>query len=133
MEHAVQAVQEFYRLNPDGPRPFALAGTRAMGGGYCHGQLPATTETALETRKPENALANALGTRPPEPSPEPKGRSRPQGLGSTSHGAEPRARSRPRNLGPASYSAEARAPEAPAERGGKEEWNYGKERPSSIA
>ena len=84
-------LQEFHRLNPDRPRLFALAGARAMGD--CHGQLLATTETALETRKPANALANALGTRPPEPNPEPKGRSRPQGLGPTSHGAQPRARS----------------------------------------
>jgi hypothetical protein len=41
MEHAVEAIREFHRLNPDRPRPATLAGARARGGGYCHGVVPA--------------------------------------------------------------------------------------------
>ena len=33
LEHAVEAVRDFHRLNPDRPRPFWLAGARTIGGG----------------------------------------------------------------------------------------------------
>jgi hypothetical protein len=48
LENAVEAVRDFHRLNPDRPRPLALAGARALGGGYCHGVVMSDHSTALD-------------------------------------------------------------------------------------
>ena len=47
MEHAGGAVRDFHRLYPDRPRPFALAGARALGWGYCHGGIMTGHSAAL--------------------------------------------------------------------------------------
>ena len=58
MGHAVEAVREFHRLNPDRPRPTTLAGAHTKEGDYCHG--------AITAHHSHPCLARRSNAEPPE-------------------------------------------------------------------
>lgn len=62
LEHAVEAVRDFHRLNPDRPRPPALAGARTTEGAPVTAETPAVTRACDRARKPPDS--GGLGAGP---------------------------------------------------------------------
>jgi hypothetical protein len=57
LEHAPEMVREFHQLWPERPRPAALNGVRAIGGGYCHGaDMDHHSVAAVVDRTPDLAI-----------------------------------------------------------------------------
>ena len=61
MAHAGEFVRDLHRFYPDRPRPFALAGARALGGGYCHGEIMTGHSATLSVDRTQHLAPPGCG------------------------------------------------------------------------